>query len=954
MKKRMLFKRVLCSVVAVLLTVTVGGSVIFAAEDTSASEYRNYIAEYKDKSLASNEIVLNYETLKAGEIFEQDGKKCIKINSENNFAEFYFKVENDGLYNINVTYFDLLGDSLSLKLGFAFDGITPYFELKSVSFSKVYVPESSEIEKDEFGNDVRPTLVGKQCFRSELVESEAGMQSEPYAVYLTAGEHILRVNSVLGDMLISEIKLSSYKKAVAYEDYIQNYGSQNSQGNQSYKIEAENVFEVSSSTLAPTIESTDAGMSPVSATKKLVNSFGQTYWKSNGQWGSWIVPDEVDEGLYEISFRAKQNGSVGISSYRKLYINGEVPFSQAENISFEYNSKWQIKTLGDDNPYCVYLKPGDVLTLKATTGEMADVINDIYATLDKLNEIYQSIIIVTGTSPDSERDYNIQREIPTLLDSLSDVRNDVKKITDSIAEIMGDTNSKVYFLKRFVTLIDSFLNNYRNIVPEISTFKEYIDSLASQTYDFNSSPLELDWIMLSKAQAKKPNANASFWKSAVLEIKRFLFTFSSNYSVANSTEGNGEKSVVVWCGLGRDQAQAVKSIIENKFVPQSGINIDFKMTATSLSEAILAGREPDVSLSVAQEVPVDLALRGQALDISPYLDKMSDEYMSQFNSSAFIPFEYKNGVYAMPISQDYYMMFYREDILNRLGIEVPQTWDDLYYVMRKLQKSNFKVGIKESDSAAAGVSNAISIFDMFLYQNGGKYFNDDLSMTNFESKEGKSAFKSVVSLYRDYGLDTDFNLLTRFRSGEMPIIITSSSFYQTVAATAQEIAGRWKMTVIPGTLKSDGSIDRTESSVVTGTVILKGAKRRNVADEAFKFVSWWAGSEAQFEYITAMEAIQGVAGRVATANKVTFERLSWTAEEAEVLKAQRNWVTAINQIPGTYIINRSLSNAIRTSYASTSIDPLRQLNIQNRIINDEINRKRAEFEEKNRKGGELK
>lgn len=954
MKKRMLFKRVLCSVVAVLLTVTVGGSVIFAADDTSGSGYRNYIAEYKDESLASNEIILNYETLKAGEIFEQDGKKCVKINSENNFAEFCFNVENDGLYNINVTYYDLLGDSLSLKLGFAFDGVTPYFELKNVSFSKVYVLESSEIEKDEFGNDVRPTLVEKQCFRSELVESETGMQSEPYAVYLAAGEHIMRVNSVLGDMLISEIKLSSYKKAVSYENYIQNYSSEDSQGNQSYKIEAENVFEVSSSTLAPTIESTDAGMSPVSATKKLVNGFGQTYWKSNGQWGSWIVPDEVEEGLYELSFRAKQNGSVGISSYRKLYINGEVPFSQAKNISFVYNSKWQIKTLGDDNPYCVYLKPGDVLTLEATTGEMADVINDIYATLDKLNEIYQSIIIVTGTSPDSERDYNIQREIPTLLDSLSDVRNDVKKITDSIAEIMGDTNSKVYFLKRFVTLIDSFLNNYRNIVPEISTFKEYIDSLASQTYDFNSSPLELDWIMLSKAQAKKPNANASFWKSAVLEIKRFLFTFSSNYSVANSTEGNGERSVVVWCGLGRDQAQAVKSIIENKFVPQSGINIDFKMTATSLSEAILAGREPDVSLSVAQEVPVDLALRGQALDISPYLDKMSDEYMSQFNSSAFIPFEYKNGVYAMPISQDYYMMFYREDILNRLGIEVPQTWDDLYYVMRKLQKSNFKVGIKESDSAAAGVSNAISIFDMFLYQNGGKYFNDDLSMTNFESKEGKSAFKSVVSLYRDYGLDTDFNLLTRFRSGEMPIIITSSSFYQTVAATAQEIAGRWKMTVIPGTLKSDGSIDRTESSVVTGTVILKGAKRRNVADEAFKFVSWWAGSEAQFEYITAMEAIQGVAGRVATANKVTFERLSWTAEEAEVLKAQRNWVTAINQIPGTYIINRSLSNAIRTSYASTSIDPLRQLNIQNRIINDEINRKRAEFEEKNRKGGELK
>ena len=92
-----------------------------------------------------------------------------------------------------------------------------------------------------------------------------------------------------------------------------------------------------------------------------------------------------------------------------------------------------------------------------------------------------------------------------------------------------------------------------------------------------------------------------------------------------------------------------------------------------------------------------------------------------------------------------------------------------------------------------------------------------------------------------------------------------------------------------------------------------------------------------------MESIQGIAGRSATANSVTFESLNWTNEEKSILKEQKKWVTAIEQIPGTYIINRSLTNALRTSYESTAVDALRQLSIQNRIINSEIKRKRAEF-----------
>lgn len=900
-----------------------------AKYQTYESEYGRYLDQYQDVPFVENGITIDMSGM--------------EVSHESPMVETSFEVQEEGMYQICMTYMDLLNDDLSIEVGFYFDDVAPYSELENVLFSKIYVRESETIEKDEFGNEIRPSVVENQRTHSEWAKNKTGMYLEPYAVFLTKGTHKIAVKNVLGAISISGLELRVSDKLISYDAYINAYSNEDKFGELEYQIEAENFYEVSESTLSATSDSTNAGMSPVSSTKTLINSFGQDCWNSDGQWGSWKVPDNVESGLYRISFRVKQAGSVGIYTYRTLYVNGEIPFAEAATIKVPYDTKWQIQTFGDENPYYVYLNPGDILTLEATTGEMAEAVNKIYTTMNLLNDIYQSIIIVTGTEPDDNRDYNIQREIPTLLDDLSGARDTIHEIAELISDIMGETNPKVYFMHRFVTLLDGFVDNYRTIVPELDTFKSYIDSFSAQTYDFNNLPLEIDWINLSKSDVKEKKANVEWWKSLAFEVKRFFHSFCKKTYV-KSDEG---KTVTVWCSLGRDQMQAVKSLIESDFVPKTGINVDLKMTTTSLAEAILAGREPDVSLSVEQTVPIDLALRNQIVDLTPWLEDMSEKYLKQFSESAWTPFEYDGGIYAIPLTQEYHMMFYRKDILNDLGIDIPETWEELYSVMRQLQKSNFQVGIKESDSSSAGLSSAIPIFDMFLYQNGGTYFNEELTMSAFESYEGKDAFKRWVSLYSEYGLTTSFDELSRFRSGEMPIIISSYAFYKNIAATAPEISGRWDMACIPGTRKEGGTIDRTESSTVTGTIILKSALERGVADEAFEFVSWWADSDTQYNYSTAMESIQGVAGRVSTANKETFERLSWTKEEKAVLKAQREHVVAINQVPGMYIINRSLTSALRNSYESTAINPFVQLNIQNSIINEEITRKRKEFIQNN-------
>lgn len=910
----------------------------------NGSSYSEYLTQYKDHFPAAD-IHISAKNSVQGNLTDDENESSVIVDGSNPSAIFRFQVSQSGFYNIALKYrpMESAGSDADIRLAFMVDGAYPYEELEDVSFSRTWVNSTDEFEKDKNGNELTPEQKQVYNKRLEWAENKLGLYSEPYAIYFEAGTHEITVKSVLGELTVNEIILADYDANVpdykAYKASISDYEN----GDTEYTIEAENAFEKGDRTLVPTSDETNSGMSPANPDKRVLNSFGQGVWKSNGQWASWKVPEDVTEGNYVLRFRAKQNETVGSITYRKLYINGELPFKEAEKLAFAYNQAWQIVTAGGDTPYLIHLKAGDVITLKATTGPMAEPLNAIYDSVDMLNNIYQSIIMVTGATPDSERDYNIQKEIPDLLERLKSASTTLNSISDSISDIMGSNNPKIFFIKKFINLIDGFVENYRTIVPNLSTFKSYIESYAGEVYDFNSLPLELDTIMLMPQSGDLPNADSGFWNSFVFEIRRFISSFSSDYSVAE----HNDKKLTVWCGLGRDQAQSIRQIINSYFVAENNIDVDFKLSTTSLTTAILAGCEPHISISVSQEVPVDLALRGQAMDITKYLNALPEEYFKQFSSVAFKPFTYEDKVYAMPITHDFQMMFYRTDIFERLGLEVPKTWDDFYEVMSELQKNNFMVGIRESSSDNAGISNGIIFFETLMLQTDESYLKDNLKEVNFESTGGKSAFLQWVKLYRDYGLDKDFDLASRFRSGEMPLMITNYSYYQTLATLAPEISSRWTIAPMPGTVNENGEINNTVSSSVSGIVILKKAEKENLADEAFKFVSWWAGEEAQLLYSNALESLQGVAGRPAVANKNTFLKLGWTETEKNVIMNQWNSADTIQQIPGTYIINRSLTNALRTSYGDSNIDPIRQLILQTRNINTELKRKAAEFDKNN-------
>lgn len=68
---------------------------------------------------------------------------------------------------------------------------------------------------------------------------------------------------------------------------------------------------------------------------------------------------------------------------------------------------------GGDGAFQLYLTAGEhELKMEVTLGEMAGKINEVQDVLTELNGIYTKIMMITGSKPDTMRDYYLDTLIP--------------------------------------------------------------------------------------------------------------------------------------------------------------------------------------------------------------------------------------------------------------------------------------------------------------------------------------------------------------------------------------------------------------------------------------------------------------------------------------------------------------------------------------------------------------
>ncbi|HWT73451.1 MAG TPA: extracellular solute-binding protein [Mobilitalea sp.] len=863
-----------------------------------------------NRKVSDNQITLSLST---ADVLENVDYKDID-NTEKGYlfegqgkASWKFNVNEVGDYYISAGYLPITGNGQNMQFHILIDGQNISNEDEISSLSRLWV-DLGNFTRNSNGDEIRPEQAEVNIWTENNFTNNS---KDDICVHLEKGEHTIEIIDTKENCMLDYIRLYS-KKIISYQEYSKQYTGNDDNNSYFQTLEAETPYMKSSSELYPIYDKSSPYSSPYNATCIRYNTIGGQNWEDEGQWIEWKINIPSD-GYYRIGMRYRQNLNKGVTSSRSVMIDGEIPFEELADVKFNYSVNWQSMFLGGDKPYLFYLTAGQhSIRMKVELGELSDITKDMETTVYNLNSLYRDIIMITGTEPDIYRDYNLQNSIPDLKDQLTSIVGKLTGYEEYLDKQYGKSSYATRVISQLKRQLQSYVEKPYIIQKSMTVFKTNISSMAEWVLAFEQQPLEMDCLYVTGDGVVLPKAETNFLGMTGHEIRAFIGSFFHEYNNVSTADINkNAQTITVWVGRGRDQANVLKRLIDDYFTKETGINVNLNLVEGALVKAAIAGKGPDVNIFTSRGEAMNLAFRGALLPLNN-LDSFH-EIIPQYMNNAFVPYEYNNLTYAIPEEQVFYMMFVRTDILNSLGISIPKTWNDLMKAMPVLQASNLQIGLPYTDGYATMNSGigTINLLPTLLAQRNISLYSQDNTKTMLASSEAYNAFKSWTDFYTMYDFPLYKDDFNRFRTGEMPIVISPYTLYNTLFEAAPEISGQWVMTTVPGTLNDKNEVNISTSASGSCSIILKDCSDK---DAAWKFVKWWNSSETQAMYSKEIEAELGVLGRYTPANLSAFEKSNWYDEEKKVLLKQWNSVVEIPEVPGGYYISRNIDNAFRAVY----------------------------------------
>lgn len=914
------------------------------------TSYTNYVKKYTDAARPDKTVEVlgkDYDPASVTDaqitVTTVDGENDVMqwANQEGSVS-WTVNIPETGVYNIKMIYEALESNTNDVEFSLLIDGESPYATASRITLSKRWINES-EIKQDSRQNDIRPGQVSTPCWQETPLEDIDGLFNEPLEFYMEAGEHTITFESEKAEFAVKSFTFYQYEAPAAYtapsdSDLTQAQG-------QKITLEGETAAYKSSRTLYPTsdkssyLTSSANGSSP---TKTRYNTIGSGSWTQSTQTVTWEF--NVDKaGYYKIGIRGRQDQMRGMYSNRRLYVNGEVPCLEANQIKFYYDTDWSITTPKSENgdDLYFYLQAGtNTISLEAVPGEIGEIMGDLDELVYNINSYYRQIRQITGPDPDEYNNYMIDTAIPSIVPDFKEYAQTLRDKKAEIEKLSGSGGTEAETLEKMAIVLDKCIKKL-DLIPEMmSQIKDNITSVSSFVNQYREQPLEVDMIEVATSDQDFTSCDKSFFGSLGFGFKGFIGSFFEDY---NALSDEDESAMECWVMLGRDNAEALQQLISSEYNPTAKTKINLKLVQGGIVEATFAGKGPDLALFMGGDFPIQLAARGVLTDLTTFSD--FDEVKTRFADDATVLYQYNGGTYGLPCDQTFPMLFYRSDILSEYGIDPAtdlNTWDGLLNCLPTLQRNYLEVGLILPVMTSTGGTTQVSAitepgntFAMLLLQQGLNYYNDEQTKTTFDTQEAVNAFDTWTKFYTTYSFQQTYDAFTRFRTGDMPVVIQNYTFYNQLSVAAPEIKGCWGFQPVPGTVQEDGTINHAANSNGSGAIIFTKAADQ---EGAWDFIKWFTSTDAQVKYGNNIESILGTMGRYATANEEALQQLSWTTSEVNLLLDQLNSQVEIPIIPASYGVTRNVMNAFRA--VVNDYDNARDtLFWYNKDINDEITRK---------------
>lgn len=868
------------------------------------------------------------------EVGTYEGKPDTLIwnSTEEGWVEYQVEVPESALYEIHVTYNPLknVGRQGPVQWNVTIDGKTPFREATSIALYRKW-KDIRPILTNFDGDQIRPRSVDTSEWSTKPLIDSGGAYSQPLLWHFPKGVHTIRFAGY-DPVAIASIELVPGDSVKTYEEvssvYVQEKQPTSTKA-EVITIQAED-FAYKNDTSIKLFSDKNSCTVPRYKGRILYNTIGGIRWVEQNQEITWEF-EVPEDGLYRIGFRALQNTIAQKTSFRIIRIDGKVPFDSFQAYGFPYATGWYGHILQDENknPYLIKLQKGKhSLSLAVTQSKVKPVVVWVENLLYHLDSIDWDLRTITGSDSektnDRNRTWNMDQDFPGLTDRMRIGAEAMEALSRALIQINGNKDSISQGLETSAKDLRELLKKPEEIpyhIDEISSMREkfgtYIDTLLKQS-------LQLDEIYIIPEQAKNPKMVASAAKNIWGSAENFIYSFDTRDSLKNLDD----KKLNIWVQRGRDYVDQLQQLADEQFTPETGIEV--KVNLLPNPELLLmsnaSGVQPDIALGLTQDLPVDYAVRGSLHDLSKFDD--FDQFYDTFSPGSWLALHYNGGYYGVPETQSFQVLYYRKDIMERLGLEIPETMEDVYEILPTLQQNfmNFYVNPKE--------------FTYYFYQNGVEFYEPGGLRTGLDTPAAYKSFKQWSDLFNTYALEKEVpSFYQHFRAGTMPLGISDYNMYVRLSAAAPELNGRWGIALIPGTKQKDGSIVRwAGGGQRTGVIFEKSRKK----DEAWKFLKWWLSTETQVQYGMDLEAINGVAFRWNTSNIEAFINLPWKKEDAEVILKQWKWYKDIPNVPGGYYLTRELNNAWVRSVVRTT-NYMSSLEEAVRDIDRELLRKQQEF-----------
>lgn len=920
-----------------------GGNIEEYENDMLSNNYTNVSKTYTAPAYQGEKV-----EIKSAESYDGLGDGTVTTDTIGNYKDqvidiglgdsvtMKVNVPETAQYVVSLDYLSYGDSILPIEASLKVDGEYPFYETRRLTLESTWVaPE--EKSYDRYDNEIVPVPDKLKQWGNKAITDASYRYSQPLAVELTEGEHEFTIDVSEGSFYLGNIYLEPVTEIPEYQV------SEKAEGENIISIQGEDPLYRNDSSIRAIAEY-DVNLDPYSNSEKLLNTLDRDSFADAGQKVTYEF-EVTQAGYYNIAPHYVQSEKNGFPVFVNVEVDGEIPNTAFQSYPLAYTTKYVNTTLQDEegNNLTVYLEEGThTISFQIVEDNLREVLEAVDVIMSNVNDLALDITKVAGTNKDRYRDLKMEKYIPDISDRLNGWADEMEALEESMKIYTPKSKKTVAAFSSMTIAINQLrdLADEPNEIPyrisELTQSQSSVNQNLANLIDvLNSNQLAFDRIYIYQDGAKLPKAK-NIVTSAVTNVKRFVSSFAAQ---AYSTSNTDPSHLKVWVNRPRAYLEIMQQIIDEEFTPQTGVTVDLCLMPDQ-NKLVLAnstGDAPDVAMGINYTIPYELAIRGALKPLTEFED--FNEVTTPYPEGLFIPSTIGDQIYSLPETMNFWVLFYRTDVLDKMGLEVPNTIQEVQDMLPDLQMRGLNFYYP-----TAGMITMRNFHGTapLLFQNGSQMFAEYGSEgTTLNSEEAIDGLTTLTELFTIFNCPVDVQqFYQRFRNGNLPIGIGDYSVYNLLSNAAPEIANSWAISVVPGVENENGEVERYTCGGAESSVIFRSSEDRE--NMAWDFLRWWSGDDIQAKFGQVLQISYGSSYIWNTANLNAFDELPWDSENKQIIKEQAKWLMEVARIPGTYLLERELSNAFNDIVVNGKTLRTR-IDKAVKTVNREIDRKLEEF-----------